>query len=85
MLRQPEAPFSRPALNQFQGEDGRHLAYVKLGWFGGATTIMVEPEDVNRLRPYEAKFVRIGGELQFDPAKKRATFKIGDIVEVKVS
>ena len=72
-------------VNSFQSEDGRPIAYVKLEWFGGAATILCEPEDAERFRRYERKFVKVAGPLQYDPAKRKATFGIATLTEVQPS
>lgn len=66
-------------VNSFQSDTGERLASVKLEWFGGATTIMVELNESEKFRSYVGQIVSAPGALEFDPAKKRAKFHLTNV------
>ena len=65
----------------FQTDEGEPMAYVKLAYFGGYTTIMCSVEDSKKFKPHTGKMVSCGGALWVEPKKNGAkiTFEIGYI------
>ena len=66
--------------NSFQSDDGKPMAYVKLAYFGGLTTIMVTPEDARRFEPLIGKMVTASGGLIVE--KKRSGVSVQFSIDV---
>lgn len=66
----------------FQDDDGKPMAYVKLEYFGGMTTIMIDPIQVVKFEPFKGKIVSAGGDLFVEKKKQGFSVKFG-VTEVK--
>ncbi|QQE12315.1 hypothetical protein JD969_02240 [Planctomycetota bacterium] len=71
--------------NSFQTEDGEAMAYVKLAYFGGITTILVDPMTVEKFMQHKDKMVKAEGALWVEQKPKgvKVKFDLANITAIK--
>lgn len=71
------------AADQFQDDEGQPKAYVKLAYFGGLSTIMVEPAELKKFQPHIGKLVSCSGAL-YTERKGNGSMKVKfELAEIK--
>ncbi len=74
-------------VNSFQSNDGETLAYVKLEYWGGSQTIMMDPVEAEQFRKLTGKMVKAGGSLAVEVKKgtgqQKVKFGIAVVEELK--
>jgi len=70
---------------EFQDDDGRPVLGAKVQMGDSTVTIMGERGEIDKLRPFEGKFVMMDGVLDTELKKNglKVSFKVGEISEVK--
>ena len=68
--------------DSFQTDEGEHMAYIKLAFFGGLSTIMIDHNQIHKFKSHLGKVVSCGGDLMIEIKKTgtKASFGI-DFVE----
>lgn len=64
------------AVDAFQNDDGETMAYVKLTYWGGSQTIMVDPTSVDQFKPHLGKMVSVECDCLIEIKKGSGLTKI---------
>jgi hypothetical protein len=69
--------------NTFQDDDGKPMAYVKMAYFGGTSTIMLDAAEYKRFQPFIGKTVSVSGTFTVEKKDKGLSKVKFDLAEIK--